>query len=334
MAKPFTPTRFTTPVVNPNTATLFRRFPYISATEYQEAPTAVATNKLVPNGDEAQNLAALAAVISRASDWLDTICFHRGDGTLAASPSIEQAWISVKDNGAVALICNYKPILEVLGVAIGPNAENLTSLENQAAAAIRIEEPIIWLPGSTTNYGPLPEFPPVPIEGGKILAVWEYVNGFPHTALGATVAAAATEITVEPTEPGGDRFYGVNEGTQLTIHDGANTEVIVVESVEEPTGSEVNLKVKLKNALKYEHKKPEAPNTTRVSAVPWAIEQACILLTSCLIKTRGARAMQMQQVQGKQPEKQVEGQAGATRDETMAMKMLQPYIVPVMRSTS
>ena len=64
----FVPTPFETPVISPDTTTLFRRTPYISPLEYEEAPTAVGVKTLVPGGTAEQQTAAMAATISRASD--------------------------------------------------------------------------------------------------------------------------------------------------------------------------------------------------------------------------------------------------------------------------
>src|ERR1700744_4013444 len=112
----FVPETFAEPPVSSAVATLFRRTPYISPGEYKQAPTAVATSALVPGGAAEEQLAELAAVISRASDWVDTICFHRAEGTLAASPTTEEDWIKPKANGELLITCNFKPILEVRGM--------------------------------------------------------------------------------------------------------------------------------------------------------------------------------------------------------------------------
>jgi hypothetical protein len=323
----FVPEPFSEPVVNPDTATLFRRTPYISPSEYKQAPTAVAVNNLVPNGSESEQAAAIAAVISRASDWVDTICFHRADGTLAASPSTESAWVTPKDNGSLMLVCNYKPILEVDALALGTGPANMESIGSEAAQNLTIQGSTIQLAYGSCSLGPSTTFPSMPLVNGKIYAVWVYVNGFPHTTLAAAVAAGTQGILVNPSNPGGSTVYGVYEGTQLTIHDGANTEVVVVTGIE-------GLTLKLSAGLLYGHAVPDAPDSTRVSAVPWVVEQACISLTSALIKMRGTRAMVIPQSAGKgSPPKQENSRAGAQDDYNTAVGMLKPFTVPVLRST-
>lgn len=320
---PFTPTPFADPVISPETTTFFRQAPYLSPSEYRSAPTAVATDKLIPAGTAQENLVALAQVINRASDWLDLIVFHSSQGTLAASPTTEASWVKFKGNG-LAIICNQKPILQVSALALGAPG-NMEDIGSPAAEVITIDGSIIHLPGF---FGPSPRawFPAGP--RGKVYAIWNYVAGYPHTYL--TVAAEAKEefIKVAPSTPGTSEVSGVYPGTQLTIHDGEFTEVVVVKAIN-------GLELELTNELLYDHTPPTLPDTTRVSAIPWAVEQACIYLTSSLIKSRGSRAMVIPQSPGKAtaPPVQAEGQAGGTADFNTAVKMLKPFIVPVLRST-
>lgn len=323
----FVPTPFDEPVVSPDTATLFRRTPYISPSEYQAAPTAVATKGLVPGGTAEDQEAALAAVINRASDWVDTFCFHRADGTLAASPSTESDWITVKDNGSIQIICNYKPILQINGLALGGGPGSLQNIGNEAAQTLTVKGQIIDASGCISR-GVNTIFSGQPTTNGKIYAVWSYTNGFPHTFLAAEAKKGDSTLEVGPSTPGGTEVNGVYPLTQLTIHDGANTEVVVVSSVD-------GLVLNLQSPLQYDHELPTAPNTVRVSAVPWVVEQACISVASYLIKTRGSRAMVIPQSPSKTatPPKQAEGQSGGAADRNAAEQMLKPFVVPVLRST-
>lgn len=325
---PVVPTPFATPVVVPDTTTLFRRTPYISASEYRHAPTAVDTSTLVPGGGDGDNLAELANVISRASGWADEICFHSAAGTLAASLGTESAWVRPKPTGELALFCNYAPILQLNGVALGRNPQEVQSVGSSEAQAITIDGHTIRLPSCElvegSNFGATPV-----ANNGKVYVVWTYVSGFPHTYLAAAAKAGATSIAVAASEPGGSEVLGVYPGTQLTVHDGASTEVVVVEEV-------AGLTLKLKGALAYEHDSPPAPDAIRVSAIPWAVEQAVISLTSCLIKRRGTRAMQMPSAPGgiaRGTGATIESQPGGLADLKNALALLKPYVLPVLRST-
>ena len=323
----FKATAFPTPIVTPDTASAFRRQPYISASEYKNAPTAVATDGLVPNGSTALNLSALSEVINRASSWVDLLCFHRSDGTLAASPTTESDWIKVRNNGTIGLICNYKPVIEVDAVALGPSPGNLQSITDpNVINNIAISGKVIWLPAYWWPYsGKLPSFGPVARSSGMVYAIWTYVNGYPHNALATACTAGAPAIVVLPSVPAGAAVSGVYPGTQLTIHDGAATEVIVVSSV---SGLTLNLTA----PTLYAHTPPAAPDSIRVTAIPYGVEQACISLTSCLIKTRGTRAMQLPQIPGTPPPRQALTQAGGLEDFDIAEKLLAPFKTVVQRS--
>lgn len=321
---PFAPTPFTTTVVAPQVTSAFRRFPYISCSEFQNAPTAVATGTLTPNGNTAQSQQALADTIMRASGWIDEHCFHSSDGTLAASISVESAWVNAKQRG-LRLICRYRPILEVVGVALGANPGQLSSLTSNAG--LSIDGKIITIPpttlGSAQQVGDLL---PLITTGyaGSWYTVWSYVNGFPHTALAANVAQGATSIQVQPTLPGSSTVAGVYAGTQLTIFDGVSTETVVASAA--PTGTTITLQA----GTAFAHTIPAAPDTIRVSSIPRAVEQACISLTSCLIKVRGTRAMVMPTGPGGgTPSKQALIQAGGLEDYELACELLKPFTTVV-----
>jgi hypothetical protein len=323
----FAPEPFAEPVISPDTTTYFRSTPYLSAIDYLNAPTAVAVSNLVPGGSKGAQEAALAAVIMRASDLVDTIAFHRSDGTFAASPSTESGWIRPRENGSLAIICAFKPVIQVdaLALGTGPNA-SMQSVGPQGAENISIDGPIIYFQGACYgNFGPRTMLG-TPTINGRVYAVWTYVNGFPHVPLAAEAKAGKSVLTVGPSNPGGSVAYGIYPGTQLTIHDGEATETVVVSSIE-------GLTLNLTAPLLYTHKVPALPGSVRVSAVPWQVEQACISLVSYLIKRRGSRAMVLPQTAGGQAKGQAEGQAGATQDWKDAVEMLKPFTTPVLRST-
>jgi hypothetical protein len=197
-----------------------------------------------------------------------------------------------------------------------------------AAQAITIQGSILQLPGRISGRGSSTFFPSYPTVNGKIYVVWVYTSGYPHTSLAKAAKAKDSTLEVTPSVPGGSELYGVYPGSQLTIHDGANTEVIVV-------GSVAGLTLNLASPLLYAHTLPALPNTTRVSAVPWIVEQATISLVSNLIKMRGTRAMVIPSSPAKaaNPPKQSSGQAGAQDDFDAAVGMLKPFTSAYLRST-
>lgn len=309
---PFIPTPFSTPVVSPEVSSAYRRFPYLSPSEYVNAPTAVGTNNLIPNGNAQDNLQVLADTIMRASGWMDQHCFHTADGTLAASPSTEAAWIRPKLNGSMVLTCKYRPILEVDAIALGCNPGELSSLTTAPPLSIGLKT--ITIPPVALG-APAGDFLPFPLVGygGQLYVVWQYVNGYPHTFLAADAEQGAASITVGP-------IYGVYPNTQLTIHDGVSTETITVGSI---AGDVITLAAG--TTLANAHTLPDAPDSIRVSALPWAIEQACISMTSCLIKLRGTRALTLPTVPGAAPSKEALADAGGLEDYEVACKLLKPF---------
>ena len=316
----FIPTPFTTPVIAPFTASAFRSTPYISPSEYRFAPTAVATNALVAGSTNQaiDSLASLSQVISRASGEIDTYCFHRGEGTLAASVSIESGSFKVKPDGSVVLICNFKPILQVVGVMLGPGPAQLVNMDSTSAQNIIIGNKTIILPGSWNSGLVTPNFSVWPSVNGMVYASWSYINGWPNIALSADATAGQSTITVTPASPGGTSLAGIYANTQLTIHDGSNTEVVV------STGMPTGLTIDLAAPLAYNHTVPTAPDFLRVSAIPWAVEQATISLTSFFIKAQGNRAQVLGKV-GTPAAKQAAGRAGASDDYETALKLLEPF---------
>lgn len=319
VGQPFQPTPFATSYVAPQVNSLFKRLPYLGLSEFQNAPTAVATGTLIPGGTAQQNQQALADTIMRASGWIDEHCFHSSDGTLAASVTVDSSPVRAK-NGALRLISRFKPILEVQGIALGPNANQMSSLTTNPG--VIVVGKVITLPPTQLG-GSIPgDYLPGIVTGwrGAWYATWSYVNGFPHTALAANVEQGASSIDVEATLPDGSSVCGVYAGTQLTIFDGVSTETVVASGP--PSGTTINLA----SPTQFAHTLPAAPDTIRVSSIPRAVEQACISLTSCLIKVRGTRAMVMPTAPGTgTPSKQALIQAGGLEDFEVACKLLKPF---------
>jgi hypothetical protein len=316
---PFAPAPFTDPVVAPSATTLSRRQPYVSPSELRAAPTALALGNLVPGASAGQQASELYNVLLRASDWVDLICFHGPDGTLAASPTIQSGWVTPKQ-GRLALICNCKPILAVCGVALGPGPQSVTDIGDCAAQGISIETSIIALNGAASMLGGSSLGSVWPAgRGWRSYAVWSYIAGYPHMTLAAPSAASDQSLTVAGSVPGGDdEPYGVYPGTQLTVRDAAGgVEVCVVQSVN-------GALLELASPLQYKHRVPAAPDFVYVTALPHAVEQATISLASCLVKLRGTRAAVMPSA-GQAATKTALIQSGGLEDYEVAVDLLHPF---------
>lgn len=331
MSGPFVPAPFATPVVSPAATTLTRRVPYISPTEFANAPTAVATNNLVPGGTPAQQAAEQYNVLLRASDWVDLICFHGPDGTLAASPTVESGWITPKSQG-LWLQCNMKPIMAVTGLALGPAPGNLTNVDASVLGSMSIEGTIIQLFAPFNGFAPFSSTALLaPLNrGGKTYVAWSYVAGYPHCVLAEPSVVGATTLVVSSAVPGGLQPYGIYEGSQLTIVDtdpASGTEDVVVANVSGNT-------LTLAYPTQFKHTPPSYPDYIAVTAIPHSVRQATISLASCLIKLRGSKAAVMASQAGGTPNKVAVAQAGAGTDLSTAMTLLKPFTTVYRRNSS
>ena len=316
---PFAPALFTAPIVVPNATTLTRRLPYIGPSEFKAAPTALAVNQLVPGGNAGAQTSELYNVLLRASDWVDLICFHGPDGTLAASPTIQSGWVTPK-LGRLAFLCNFKPIISVTGLALGSGPQNLTDIGNTAAQALSIDGTIINLNNLAPTFSGISLSPSVwpAWRSWRTYAVWSYIAGYPHMTLGANALAGANSITVAASVPGQVEPYGVFPGTQLTIRDPAGgVEVAVVQSV-------AGAVLTLVTPLQYAHTVPTVPDFIYVTALPHGVEQATISLAACLIKLRGTRAAVMPSA-GSQATKTTMIESGGIEDYEIAVDLLKPF---------
>lgn len=342
MATPTVPTPLTTPQINPAVAsTGAPAIPYLSPSQYAFAPTAIDVASLGPKGATTQqNLQVLADTIRRASGWADNYCFGADPAakgaSLAASLSVESALVRVR-GGVIRLVCDYKPILEVVGVDVGNDPASASSIGPSLAQLITFGRRTITVPftpalfvGRVNDQGP--GYTPAPAGSGRLYATWSYVNGYPHTTLAAPVTAGATTCQVTATDGAGGLWgvypaSGAFPGTGLTIWDGANTETIYVQTVTPGANTTTLTTTAFANA----HTPPPAPDFLPVSALPADVNQALVSLTTCLIKTRGARALVLPQAPGGLPTgtRQAFAQAGALEDYEIATAILDRYTIRV-----
>jgi hypothetical protein len=343
-AVPYTPSQFPAAVVNPATGSIGAPpIPYVSVSEYTFAATAMATKSLNPGGTAQQNTQSLADTIRRASRWADAICFGADasskGASLAASLSVETAKVRVL-SGEIRLVCDYRPIVAVTGVDIGPDMSSLAGVDSSTAAQMRIGRRTLYVPCVPTwvSNG---AWTPSPFGmTGWLTAVWSYVNGYPHTQLAQNVAASATSCVVAATDGSGGLWgtypaSGAFPGTALTVTDGAATESVFVAAIAANTPS-AGFATLTTSPFANAHTVPAAPDFLPVSAIPADIHQAVISLTTMLIKTRGARAMVMPAVAGGSPAgstKQSLAQAGALEDWDIASQLLRPYRSPSKQKT-
>ena len=328
MTLPYTPTVLATPIVNPSAGSQgVAPIPYLSNSMYEFAPTAINVANLVPGGDAAQQAQVLADVLLRASRWADTYCFGAdaaGSGaSLAANLSIEQASTRVK-MGELRLICDYRPIQQVIGIDVGFTPGNVASIGPQVASNVRIGRRTLYVPlwGIPTRSGDVGGPSSLWSVDGSVYAVWSYVAGYPHTRLVNNVTASATSCVVKSTDGNGG-VWGALISPYFTVFDGQYTETVKVTAVTPGTTTATLTTTPFVNA----HTVPSAPDFLPFTTIAPDIQQAVISLTTMLIKTRGVKSLTMPSMPGAAPSRQGLAQAGALEDFDIAARLLHPYAI-------
>jgi len=259
--------------INPQVTTYAAATPYLTVAEYQNAPTSVNTDNLVSGGTKAQNAAELANVIARASSWADNICRQVLAATLDIDPI---ARYRVNRWGTVIVPLNRKPILEIDAISVGPTPSLMAPLTSAQAAdlvigASTLEIPVASLPqlgNAYLAYG----------IGSRVLVQVNYVNGYPNTV--STDPATVGDSSIDVAS-----VLGIYPGSTLQVYDDVNSgEQIQVAS----TYTTGDLTLPLVAPLMADH-----AAGVSVSALPPAVKQAVISLTSSLLKSRGSTAIVM-----------------------------------------
>ena len=246
---------------------------YITTAEYKSAPTAQQTSNLVVGGNEAAQDAELAAVILRASSFMDEYL----NQNLVATQMVETQRIRMNSQGYISLHPNNNPILALIAFQYGSDPNNLQTLTDPSTAWFENSQVIIPLSQLATTYtsqGPLAFGGTSPFT--QIFTKYTYIAGYVNTIAGAA-NAGATSITVTDAT-------GIIAGQQYLITDGSKTERVTVAN----NYTFGNTTVPLASALLYTHLAGAS-----FSNMPAAIKQACILLTTAFLKVRGDSAMMM-----------------------------------------
>jgi len=245
----------------------FLKGSYLTIEEYRAAPTALATNNLVPGGDQAAQDNELAAIIKRASTFLDNTARQK----LYATSATQNERVRIKD-GYFVLRAYQDRVKSVDAFAWGATPTSLTA----AATPIPVssyfieENRVLFLTGSpgVQWVGSL-NMLATPISG-SVFASWMYTAGWFTTRLAVQAAIGATTVTVEdPT--------GIQPGAFLRLIDGARVADAQVSTTYTPGSAVVPLFAALTEAF------PAGAGFTEVEG---DAKEACILATSHYIKDR------------------------------------------------
>lgn len=279
--------------------------PYITIEEFKDAPTSIDIDNLVFNSQDPDDQdAELANVIARASSWIDTFC----NQVLAATTETEQQRSRYSTDGSIRFHPRYNPVIALTSLQYG-YPPNLMALPDCSVAWIEDEEIIIpnATLGTWTSQGPL-QFGSIGTASGRneVFLKYTYVNGYANTVI-ATAVAGDLELTVQD-------GTGILAGEMLKIYDGQYTENVIVAN-SYVFGSTT---IPLVSPLVYDH-----AASVSISALPPAVKQACILVTTAFLKTRGDSSMTMQVTTS--PGTALPNADKVGQEIALAMQLLQPY---------
>lgn len=246
--------------------------PYLTATEYQNAPTAVDSSNLIPKASSEANTAELANVIARASSWMDAYCFQ----VLAATSQTEQSRVRWSNDGILRLHPRYFPIRLVTAALMG----QLPSLLVPLAL-----DDTVWVEPRVIEFTQalLAPYPPSvvggPMPGDRVFVQLTYVAGYPNTTLSGAIEAASSLPVADST--------GILPGDYLAVYDDTiegGTQMVQVATSWIPASGPNTVPI-VGTATGDEG--------DAVSALPPAIKQAAIFVVNSLLKARGSSAIQM-----------------------------------------
>lgn len=279
--------------------------PYLSLAEFKNAPTALDYGNLVVGGNQAAQDAELSNAITRASSWIDQYC----NQIISATVDVEQQRCRVKSDGTLRVHPKYFPVVALTDFNYGVNPNTLITAPDCSIAWLEEQEiifPYSQLPTTMSSQGPL-SFGFPGSAGTEMYVKYTYINGYANTNLALSVSASATTITVSD-------GTGIVPGESLKIFDGASTENVTVAS----TYSFGSTTVPLVSGLLYAHNA-----AVTVSALPAAIKEACILVTSAYLKIRGDASLVMDVTT--RPGQQIDGAQKVGSDIAHAQQLLMPF---------
>lgn len=258
-----------------NPATQQMSIPYLTTAEFRSAPTAIDIDNLVFNSSDPDvQDSELANVIARASSWIDTHC----NQILGATTTTEQQRTRISPDGYIKWHPNYNPVIALTDLWYGYPSTNLYHVTDVSSAWIENQQvlfPYASMGSLFTNQGPL-QFGFPSSSGNPVFLKYTYVNGYANDLI---VTATATQSTL--TVKSG---VGITAHDTLKIYDGMYSENVTVAD-NYVFGSTT---VPLTSPLLYSHSAGIS-----ISALPPAIKEAAILVTTAMLKVRGDSSMTM-----------------------------------------
>lgn len=294
--------------------------PYVTRGLLESAATGVSWN-IVPRAraTDAEISAAIASIAWRSTSILDTFCNQVLRSTVASEQLVGPGYPRCnvdRNTGIGVLQAKWWPVTEVLAIQLSPARAFPPVWTPVPSGSYRIRHPLIsvgdtasatapdggWTIDVAPGYIGCSPYGRTPAGGftggggrGSQLVQLCHLNGWPHTSLTATAAAAATVLSV-------DDVTGW-AGASGFAYDGSGTEPVTVASVSAaapvvlPNGAGTAQSgpgtVTLTSPLAFSHEQG-----TMISAMPAAGLQAAILAAAVQALTGGTDAITIQSVNG------------------------------------
>ena len=269
--------------------------PYVTPDILINAPTGISW-ETIPDYEStsAQQLAEQTNICWRATHYIDQYCNQPLRATIDTEEGLGPDFrITIDQNGLTRFVASRWPIINIVSGQWSPSYtvpptwqaipanymyvdspsyvdSNISSVGATGPSDILIAPGYIsWLNGR---------------RGNRVQVT--YTNGYPHAGLIANVTGGSTTLSV-------DDCTGM-AGVNMTIYDGANTEVVTVTSTSVTQGAGT---ATLNAGTMYAHTASlTAPLV--VSSLPSSVQQAAISYATYITLTRGATATTVQMFPG------------------------------------
>ena len=279
--------------------------PYLTLAEFKNAPTAIDIDNLVFNSQDPDvQDAELSNVIARASSWIDTYC----NQVLAATTETENMRGRLSSDGTLRIHPRYNPIIAVLAFSYGNPTSQMNPIVDPSVAWIEDSQIIMPIGNLSFNYttqGPL-QFGLPMTPRRELFINLQYVAGYANTTIVSATAGQSTLVVADST--------GIIAGSSLQIYDGFNSELVTIAS----NHTYGNTTVALAAPLAYSHS-----SGVSISALPPAIKEAAILVTTAMLKVRGDSSMTM--AISSTAGQSIAGKDKMGEDIALAKELLTPY---------
>ncbi len=286
----------------------------LTVTELLQAPTGVDWNTIAENAGAASPVQAIeeANVIDRASAWVSAFCQQRLDATTNSETArlarnMAKTWVD--RDGWLWFHTDLFPVLSVSAMSWAQAGAGMAPANFTALVTANLQ-----LYGDGGRVNRIADYSQDWSWLRTMTALIEltYVNGYPNAMLAANTPIAGSAVTLQVDTTLGMSATAGAVGNTLTIYDGANTEVVTVQSVTDATHVVVT-------TLAHQH---NAAPQIRVSALPADVNEAMVLACMDFARERGTMAWQMSGGGGEGPSVTRPGTGGALED---AEYLLQPY---------